>query len=220
MQRARPACLAYTLRAGDRIDTWDALKMLDGDGDGGVELLYSGYSVPAGQRDREYAAGWTREHVWPRSHGGFDVRAPGPGTDLHNLFAADASVNSMRNERDFDDGGEAVVDATPAPGRSGRLECRAAAGTWEPPDAAKGRVARAAMYMAWMYRDELGLRLVERRTAPGERALGRLSTLRGWARRHPPDAKERRRNDLVESLQGNRNPFVDAPGLADTLEFE
>lgn len=33
----------------------------------------------------------------------------------------------------------------------------------------------------------------------------------------PPDANERRRNDLIEQFQGNRNPFIDDPSLADKI---
>ena len=40
-----------------------------------------------------------------------------------------------------------------------------------------------------------------------------------WHFRHPPQAEEKRRNDLIERLQGNRNPFIDRPERARKLDF-
>jgi hypothetical protein len=33
----------------------------------------------------------------------------------------------------------------------------------------------------------------------------------------PPDAFEKHRNDVIESIQGNRNPFIDHPEWADSI---
>ena len=41
--------------------------------------------------------------------------------------------------------------------------------------------------------------------------MGMLDTLLAWHLEDPPDEDERRRNDVIESFQGNRNPFVDRP---------
>jgi hypothetical protein len=38
-----------------------------------------------------------------------------------------------------------------------------------------------------------------------------MSTVLAWHQADPPDAAERRRNDVVFSFQGNRNPFIDRP---------
>ena len=37
------------------------------------------------------------------------------------------------------------------------------------------------------------------------------SILRKWHEMDPPDATERLRNDVVFSIQGNRNPYIDHP---------
>jgi endonuclease I len=234
LARAPPRPIHYSRpQTSDRIDVFDALRLLDAsdasdasgasDASDAVRLLYSQYDVPAGPRDREYASGWTREHVFPQSHARMTVARPGAGTDLHNLFAADASVNSARNDKDFDDcrgpDSRAVIDKTPAAGRDGRLLCRTTTRAWEPPDCAKGTVARAILYTACAYADALGLRVTEEPSGPGSRAIGRLSTLLRWNREHPPDAREMRRNDAVERIQGNRNPFADDPGLADRVRW-
>lgn len=214
-----PSPLPYTRDSSSGLDVWDVLRLADGgDALGTVRLLYTGYEIQAGERDGEYAAGWTREHAWPQSRGGMSTRSPGLGTDAHNLFAADTSVNSARSNRHFCDlpDGDPVIDRSPASGHDGVLLARTATNAWEPPDVCKGVVARALMYMACAYADSL--RLVEERSdRPGE--LGVLSCILRLNERFPPDDRELRRNDVVERAQGNRNPFVDDPALARAVNW-
>jgi endonuclease I len=56
------------------------------------------------------------------------------------------------------------------------------------------------------------------RTTNGERtALGRVCTLLRWHHLDPVDAFEQRRHERIVELQGNRNPFIDDPMLAQSL---
>lgn len=218
---ARP--LPYSAPAGET-DTWDGCSVADAslDDPSKIVLIYSGYEIDPGPRDREYAeAGWTREHVWPRSRarGGMDTDSPGLGTDLHNLFAADQSVNSARRNKHLAalPEGELVVDRSPMGGSDGRLEAKTSREAWEPPDRSKGIVARAALYVACAYTERAHLVEGFGDGRPGE--LGNLTDILDWNKRFPPDPRERRRNDAVEALQGNRNPFIDDPSLADAVDF-
>lgn len=214
-----PTPLTYTKSASSGVDVWDVLRFADGGSSPGtVRLLYSGYEIDPGDRDAEYAAGWTREHAWPRSRGEMRTNAAGRGTDAHNLFAADRSVNSARSNKHFNNlpDGEPVIDRSPAAGEGGALLARTSDKFWEPPDFCKGAVARALLYMACMYADDL--RLVEEPSdEPGE--LGVLSVVLSWNEDFPPDDREMRRNDVVERAQGNRNPFIDAPALAHSVDW-
>jgi hypothetical protein len=47
--------------------------------------------------------------------------------------------------------------------------------------------------------------------------MGLLSDLLLWHAQDPVDDRERLRNDVVQSFQGNRNPFVDHPEWADCI---
>jgi len=76
----------------------------------------------------------------------------------------------------------------------------------EPSTAARGEVARAMFYMAYQYRD-YGLILFSKQQ--------RL--LQQWHKDDPPSDHERYRNNRIESLQGNRNPFIDEPERLDKL---
>jgi endonuclease I len=49
--------------------------------------------------------------------------------------------------------------------------------------------------------------------------MGLLSTLLQWHLADPPTARERERNEVVYSFQGNRNPFIDHPEWASESLF-
>ncbi|MFD5827802.1 endonuclease [Lentzea sp. NPDC060358] len=185
---------------------WDALKSTDQDpaNSNNVILLYSGRSQ-AKSTNGGGVNDWNREHVWAKSHGDFGT-ATGPGTDVHHLRPEDVSVNSARGNLDFDNGGSAVSEA---PGSY------ADGDSFEPRDAVKGDVARMLFYMAVRYEGTDGyvnLELnnsVSNGTAP---YMGKLSVLKQWSQQDPPDAFEKRRNQVIfDSFQHNRNPFIDHP---------
>ncbi|MEU8607925.1 endonuclease [Actinoplanes sp. NPDC048791] len=185
---------------------WNALKATDQDpaNSANVILLYSGTSRSKSLNGGD-AGDWNREHVWAKSHGDFGTAA-GPGTDLHHLRPEDVRVNSERDNKDFDNGGTAVSDA---PGN------RTDADSWEPRAAVRGDVARMIFYMAVRYEggDSWPDLEVDDATGSGTAPrLGRLSALRQWNLQDPPDAFEKRRNELIySSYQRNRNPFIDHP---------
>lgn len=185
---------------------WNALKVTDQDpaNSANVILLYSGKSRAKTLNGGD-TGDWNREHVWAKSHGDFGTSA-GPGTDLHHLRPEDVAVNSLRDNKDFDDGGTAVSGAT------GNYTD---ADSWEPRNAVKGDVARMIFYMAIRYEGGDGYPNLEvdNATSGGTAPrLGRLSTLLEWNAEDPPDAFERNRNQVIyATYQHNRNPFIDHP---------
>lgn len=135
------------------------------------------------------------EHVVPQSW--FQKLQPMKG-DLHHLFSCEPSCNSFRgNFRyvDFDDF-EAIRDDC---GRSERA-------TFEP-KSGKGPVARATLYFLLRY--------------PGRidsfYSNADISMLVAWSENDPVGEYERHRNWAIQEVQGNRNPFIDFPGLASKL---
>ncbi|MFE9006192.1 endonuclease I family protein [Streptomyces sp. NPDC007875] len=193
-------------------EVWDALKSTDEDPDNpsNVILLYSGRS-----QSKDASGGnpddWNREHVWAKSHGDFGT-ATGPGTDLHHLRPTNVTVNSIRGNKDFDNGGQDVPDA---PGN------RTDDDSFEPRDQVKGDVARMILYMAVRYDGDDGFAdlepndNVDNGSAPH---IGRLSVLKEWSAEDPPDAFEENRNQVIyDSFQHNRNPFIDHPEWVDSI---
>ena len=191
---------------------WDALKATDEDPDnsGNVILLYSGVS-----RSKSLSGGdtgdWNREHVWAKSHGDFGT-STGPGTDIHHLRPSDVRVNSVRGNKDFDDGGSAVSEG------GGSLTD---SDSFEPRDAVKGDVARMIFYMAVRYEGDDGFADLEVNGQVGNGSnpyIGKLSVLKAWNDEDPPDAFEERRNQVIyDEYQHNRNPFVDHPEWVESI---
>ncbi|MBB2947697.1 endonuclease I [Actinoplanes lutulentus] len=185
---------------------WNALKVTDQDpaNSSNVILLYSGTS-----RSKTLNGGstgnWNREHVWAQSHGDFGT-ANGPGTDLHHLRPEDVTINAVRGNKDFDDGGTAVS------GASGNYTD---SDSWEPRDAVKGDVARMLFYMAVRYQGDDAWPDLEVNNAVNNGSnpyMGKLSTLVQWNAEDPPSTAEKTRNQVIySSYQRNRNPFIDHP---------
>ncbi|MFC4852617.1 endonuclease [Actinophytocola glycyrrhizae] len=188
---------------------WDALKVTDQDpaNAGNVVLLYSGRSQSKTTNGGD-ADDWNREHVWAKSHGDFGT-ATGPGTDVHHLRPEDVTVNGARGNKDFDNGGSAVGEAP---------DSYTDADSFEPRNAVKGDVARMIFYMAVRYEGGDGFANLEMNNSVGNGSapyMGKLPVLLAWHAQDPPDAFEKRRNQVIyDRFQHNRNPFVDHPEWA------
>lgn len=93
---------------------------------------------------------------------------------------------------------------------------------WEPPEVLKGDVARILMYMACVYPDGI-LRyescggVVWGMTQEDGFTNAYAGQLMSWHRADPPSEYETRRNEVLGKLQGNANPFVEFPMLAEYL---
>ncbi|MFC1680077.1 endonuclease I family protein [Elusimicrobiota bacterium] len=191
------------------------------DGVRGVIAYYSWIFVP-GRSDRggDYReqgdlngdgyvdkGGMNAEHVWPQSY--FKQRLP-MRSDLHNLLPTFMHPNSVRGRLPFCEVPYGEADyATSAGARRGNCG-------FEPPDMVKGRVARSMLYFYTRY---LGYNILPRDAAHNF-WNSRIELLLRWNREFPPDALESHRNDLIEQVQGNRNPYVDDPDLADRIGAE
>jgi endonuclease I len=197
------------------VDAHEALEILDENpaAPNDVVLIYSLRS-----ESKSNWPSWNREHLWPNSYG-IDSVQPSY-SDLHNLRACDASVNSSRGNKYFEesDPSDPNYRAVAHPEAS---DCSTDSDSWEPPDEEKGDIARAAFYMMVRYNgDTIGEPDLTLTDHVGEidsstNFMGRLSTFVRWHVEDPVSPEEVLRNDLVYALyQGNRNPFVDRPDWA------
>jgi endonuclease I len=202
-------------------DVWDILKETDRDENdsNNVILIYSGRSVNAAQ-EYNSGKGWSREHVWAKSRGDFGTDE-GAGTDVHHLRPCDVSVNSTRNNRNFDDciTCKEVIDNGFNTGskRDENLW------TFEPPDDYKGDVARMIFYMTVRYEGDslvADLELTDSLLGNTDKSplQGVKTTLLKWHRNDKVSDWERNRNEIIyKDYQKNRNPFIDFPELAEYL---
>ncbi|WP_372918974.1 Ig-like domain-containing protein [Salegentibacter sp.] len=107
-------------------------------------------------------------------------------TDLHHLRVADADVNELRLNFPFVDG-------------SGSYEL-INNNSWYPGDEWKGDVARMVLYLNLRYNEDIS-------------KVGNLDLFLKWNREDPVSEFEQQRNNVIETAQGNRNPFIDNPYL-------
>jgi hypothetical protein len=146
--------------------------------------------------------GMNAEHSWPQS---FFNKALPMVADLHHIFPTFIKPNNTRGSAPY--GIVSKPDYVTASGTKFDGE------VFEPADAAKGDIARALLYFVMRYYDKdirQGVNYKDFWTS-------RVPMFLAWNRQDPPDAAEKRRNDLIEKFQGNRNPFVDDPALADRI---
>lgn len=93
---------------------------------------------------------------------------------------------------------------------------------WEPPEGLKGDVARCLMYLATIYAG--GIRRYETGSGevwsenPGEGFTSAYGAqLMTWHRIDPPSEYELNRNKIFAEIQGNSNPYVEFPDVAEYL---
>lgn len=205
-------------------DVWLALIDVDvGPVPDTVNLLFTSTyvdAIPFGQR------GWVKENIFPTTRRG-SIGSEGPDlSDVHNIRPNGVLANTVRGDRFF---GECGV-LTPNPERCQQPAEGAADDTcvcdtvFTPPANVKGDIARALLYMDLRYDGTdfpgtLNLRLTDCPVQP-EHDMAYLSQMLQWHMEDPPDEAEiTRNNKICEHWQGNRNPFVDVPDLAQVLHY-
>lgn len=181
---------------------WDRLYAQGG------ETIYCG--APFSGRNTAGGLPLNIEHALPQSK----IQRPAGKGDLHNLWPSIVMVNSARSNHTLVPNipGEnwAFVQHSDAELRACDFEVQTfkqASGARitvvEPREAARGPLARSILHMAMAYQVRLGAQ---------ERA-----TYIDWHKRYPVTAEEEQRNDMIEALQGTRNPLIDSPESADIL---
>jgi endonuclease G len=166
---------------------------------------------PLGQEDLnerigalEEAFPYNCEHVVCQSW--FNKQEPMRG-DLHHLFACESGCNSYRSNYPYHDFPE--YDPQPVAIEKERSACGNMEKGFFEPENNKGVVARAVLY--FMVRYPNAIRVYN---------SGDIAMLKEWAAGQPVSLYEKHRNREIFLLQGNRNPFIDYPKLAQTFTFD
>ncbi|MGB4858648.1 MAG: endonuclease, partial [Dokdonella sp.] len=168
-----------------------------------------------------------------------------PYTDTHMLHISDTGYNSMRSNSPYKtcavqaSCAEAVTEVNAGFGGGSGLypgnSNWSTNSSYEVWGHQKGDMARAVMYMAVRYQggvdptsgqDEPILRLTDNTSLiVGQNNyntaayMGVMADLLAWSQADPPDAAEIARNGVIQSFQGNRNPFIDHPEWATATLF-
>lgn len=214
--------VAYTHEAvayGDA--TWEAFKTTDIRIVDGREAWFDMYSnvivwVASGH------AGMNIEHSVPNSWwGGIKNDAY---KDLYHLNPSNADANNRKSNHPLGqiDGRPTWTNGitsigTPVAGQGGGSDI-----VFEPADEYKGDFARAYFYVFTIYDDIPWLEETDKNYMYDGTAYPTLrpwayDLLLQWAEADPVDSREQARNEAVYAIQGNRNPFIDIPDLADYI---
>lgn len=198
---------------------WTAYKTTDVRPDGKIWDIYSNATnyVPGSKSQGASASkegdGYNREHSMPKSW--FSKAAP-MVTDLMHVIPTDVYVNGRRSNYPYGEtngekfsskGGFSKLGNCTLPGYSGIV--------FEPADEYKGDVARIYFYMATCYENRISSwssPMLAKNSYPAYTDWAITMLLR-WAQEDPVSQKEIDRNNAVYKIQGNRNPYVDYPGL-------
>jgi endonuclease I len=203
-------------------DTWNVLELADQDPNNSTRIL----DVYKNESYQKYGAGnndYNREHTWPKSYGFPDDGSSNLAySDCHMLMLCNDSYNSSRSNNYYDDcaSGCSSYATVYNDGVSGTNYRNTA--VWETWSARQGDVARAQFYADVRYAGDAGsepdLILTDNPNlilVTGGNVsvayMGILETLIEWHIADPVDDRERNRNDIIYSYQGNRNPFIDHP---------
>ena len=162
---------------------------------------------------------YNREHSFPKSWFGGEVYPM--YTDLMHIVPVDGYINGRRSNYPF---GETEGETYSSENSFSKLGASTRSGytdkVFEPNDEYKGDFARIYFYMVTAYEEKLESwadvdypsEMLDFNTYPGFEDWA-LEMLLEWSKNDPVSTKEINRNAAVYSIQGNRNPFVDYPGL-------
>ena len=181
---------------------------------------------------------YNREHSIPKSW--YGKTTSGPGCDIFHLVPTDGKVNGVRSNYPFGEVASAdynkhgnkkgsaksitIIGGNTIAGNTGStISC---SGTvFEPRDEYKGDFARGYMgaLLRWAgekaFTDGEGSKTFTTNFSTGSFGLTKygVALLMKWHRQDPVSKKEIDRNNGIQQTQGNRNPFIDYPYLAEYI---
>lgn len=183
-----------------------------------VTCVYSGenkvYTEPFDWTTNGFSREHTYSHNWMPTN---PAQLLPEYEDYHHLFPTNQNnANATRSNYPL---GEVITASTTY--LEGKLGLNAKGEiVYEPRDSHKGDAARAIMYVATCYTTVGGNSWALRNPISGTIDYGQnQNILKTWNFQDQPDAWEIARNDFIESIQGNRNPFVDSIQFACYIDF-
>lgn len=223
---------------------WSAYAETDLRADGTIWDMYSNceYTLKAGKCGtyKNECDCYNREHSIPKSW--FGGTTASPGCDIFHLVPTDGKVNGMRSNNPFGEVGTAsytsgngsklgTARSITMTGKTvvsdSEFTATCSSRVFEPVDEYKGDFARAYFgtmikwagdYQAFTGGNGSSI-FSGNYTEEGNFGLSEygVALLLKWHRQDPVSQKEIDRNNGIQSTQGNRNPFIDYPYLAEYI---
>ena len=182
---------------------------------GNIECIYTGFTQPA--EFTTYLDPINTEHIIPQSF--FGSLAP-MKSDLFNIRPSHGSANSSRGNSPYaeviDENAQWYgINSSGAYITQGNIPDNPEAwsersgSTWEPKESVKGDIARKVFYFYTMYPTQAG-DITE---------VGNLDMFYAWHIADPVDDFESTRNERVQDVQGNYNPYISHPEWVELAWF-
>lgn len=210
-------------------ELWQAFFTTDVNSDGKIWDMYSNITnytpVTSGSTYSKEGDCYNREHSWPQSWFGSNTPMY---TDLHHIYPTDGFVNGKRANYPFGETRNPTYTSANDFSKLGPCSYSGYTGTvFEPADEYKGDFARTYFYMVTCYEEKLSdwyrnysstdvVHVIDGSTYPALQTW-QLNMLMEWAKNDPVSEKETARNEAVYTIQKNRNPFIDYPGLQEYI---
>ncbi len=180
---------------------------------GNIIWFYTGTSVSF---NGSFNTGTNREHVWPKNAGSAFPETTEAGSDAHHLRPTNASLNSSRGNNSFGEVAQIPGNIVKENGSTNYKNlCYQSNSVFYPGVGYRGATARILMYVQTRWGDKYNLTFVLGKG--NNKTIGDIEDLMKWHFEEPPTEEEKRRNEAVYSLQGNRNPFIDHPEYAEMI---
>lgn len=204
---------------------WEAFKSTDTREDGTLIDMYS--NVKYATNDKRINASYkkegdsvNREHTIPQSI--FNSNAP-MKSDIFHLYPTDGYVNNRRSNYPhalvktpkFESSNGTKVGSSNTSGVSGTV-C-------EVIDEYKGDFARTYFYFVTCYQDKMSsFKTFATFSNDSYPSLSKwaIKLYLKWSKDDPVSIKETKRNEACYKIQGNRNPFIDMPGIENLIWSE
>jgi hypothetical protein len=197
--------------------TWQGFYYTDRRADSTVIDMYSNTV----RKQTSYSAvdGMHIEHSFPKSWWG--AYPNNAYKDLFHLYPADASANESKNNLPLGEvtGIPGFDNGVTKVGKNG-FETAYTDNCFEPADEYKGDFARSYFYISTVYEELAPLMqspmVITGSTYPFWKPWA-IDLLMKWNKQDPVSPKELARIETIYGIQGNRNPFIDYPDLADYI---
>ena len=201
---------------------WTAYKTTDENSSGKIWDMYSNCTFNfAAQQCGNYSSEcdcYNREHSSPQS---WFASASPMVSDLFNVLPTDGKVNGERSNYPYGEVGTPTYTSANGSKLGASSSVDYSGIVFEPVDQYKGDLARTYFYMATRYAGlceswSAGAEVVYSTAHLGFTTYA-MNLFLKWSREDPVSAKEILRNNAVDGIQNNRNPFIDNPGLEEYI---